>query len=41
MTGWLNESMNNEWTIGRVDGMMGSMWLVMYLDGRMNGRMDG
>ena len=36
MTGWLNKSMSNEGMIGRVDGTINNMWLVMCLDGRMN-----
>lgn len=41
MTGWPNGSMNNVWTLGPVDGMMDSMWSVMYLDERLGGWMDG
>lgn len=37
MAGWLN----NEWVVGHVDGVMGSMWVVMSLDGRIDGCMDG
>lgn len=33
MGGWPSGSMNDEWMIGHVLGVMGSIWLVMRLVG--------